>query len=45
MRAVTRLQYIWEQAVIMEIGPKKNVVADRILFMFDYNVTCVYPAK
>ena len=41
---MTRLQYIWEQAIQMQIGPQKDVEADRILFLFDSLDKCVYPA-
>ena len=43
-----QLKHIWEQTVLMGIGPERNVNAERIIFLFDgyfNNNACVYPAQ
>ena len=39
-----QLKHIWEQSLLMGIGPNRDVNAERIIFLFDDN-TCVYPAQ
>ena len=41
--AMKQLKHIWEQAVLMGIGPERKVNAERIVFLFE-NEACVYPA-
>ena len=39
-----QLRHIWEQSVLIGIGPNREVNAERILFMYEDDV-CVYPAQ
>jgi len=39
-----QLKHIWEQAILMGIGSKRDVNAERVFFYFD-NTVCVYPAQ
>ena len=38
------MKHIWEQAILMGIGSKREVNAERVLFFFEDTV-CVYPAQ
>lgn len=40
-----QLKHIWEQSLLMGIGPRRDVNAERLIFLFEDGNFCVYPAQ